>query len=608
MKVFMVLLVALIMLTLGFASVLNTPQSDAHANSNAAIATSSSIPQGGTLYLSPGPTAAFVDNFNPFNIWTTPAGIMSLFYEPLFQINGLNGTVLPWLATNYTWSTNGTILTVHLRQNVQFSNGMPFNSSDVVFTFNLQKQLYGEWSFLTSIYATGQYTVNFVFQKPDLPYFLYIGSNFIIPKALWQNVSKPASSVVTDPIGTGPFVLGSFSSQKIVLNRNPNYWQPNEPHLNHVVYIDYTSNSALTLALAAGQVEWASVFSPNITSTFVAKNPAYNHYFFPQGQPVTLLTNDLKYPLNNTFFRQAMSMAINRTQISVAGEYGFEQPSNAANILQQQMSMLNSTNKNLANSLATYNVTAAKALLAAHGFIYNTTSSRLDAPNGTQLPSMTLITVAGWTDWDADVSIIANNLAKIGIKVNIVTPTQAQTAADIGTGNFTLAQYVVAGSGPNPWYDYSGLVGNVTKIGQNALVNQERWNSTGLGFMTAYNNFSATPNLTQQANDTNKMVSVMLDQMPVIPLVYSATWYEYVNSSIGGFPDANNNYWFPVPWYPGPMEVVTLHLYSEPAVLNQEIAAANLLHEEIAGAIVAIVVVVGGVLYTTVYKKKKKEE
>ena len=169
----MVLLVALIMLTLGFASIFNTPQSDTLANSKAAVATNSSIPQGGTLYLSPGPSPAFVDNFNPFNIWTTPAGIMSLFYEPLFQINSLNGTVLPWLGTNYTWNANGTVLTVHLRQNVQFSNGMPFNSSDVVFTFNLEKQLYGEWSFLTSIYSTGQYTVKFVFQKPDLPFFLY---------------------------------------------------------------------------------------------------------------------------------------------------------------------------------------------------------------------------------------------------------------------------------------------------------------------------------------------------------------------------------------------------------------------------------------------------
>jgi ABC-type dipeptide transport system, periplasmic component len=112
---------------------------------------SSTIAQQGTIYISPGPTPAFVDNFNPFNVWSPPAGIMSLIYEPLLQINTYNGTVIPWLATNYTWHHNNTQLVLNLRHNVTFSNGMAFNSSDVVYMFNEQKTLFGYWADIGNI-------------------------------------------------------------------------------------------------------------------------------------------------------------------------------------------------------------------------------------------------------------------------------------------------------------------------------------------------------------------------------------------------------------------------------------------------------------------------
>ncbi|MCL5802259.1 MAG: ABC transporter substrate-binding protein [Candidatus Thermoplasmatota archaeon] len=598
----MVIFVTVVMLALGFASVMNTPQSGNGGNVSSTVATGNNISQGGTVYINTGPTPAFVENFNPFDPYSPPAGITSLFYEPLFQINPLNGTVLPWLATGYSWSSNNTLLTINIRHNVTFSNGMPLNSTDVKFTFDLQMKSLAEWSAISSIYTSGNYTVKFQFKTANIPYFFYVGSNFVLPEPLWKNVTKPASQVVKDPIGTGPYLVSSFSSQKITLTRNPNYWQPNEPHLNSIVYIDYTSGGSATLAVAKGLVQWAPLFVPNITSTFTSKDPAYNHYFFPPTQPVTLLTNDLISPLNHSFFRQALSLAINRSSISISGEYGYEKPSNAANILQQQLFWLNKTNLNNANLLATYNVTLAKDILKDHN--YNITNNRLYYPNGTKIPAMTLMTVAGYTDWDADVAIIASDLADIGLKINIETPTNSEVSTDVASGNFTLAQYVFAGSGPNPWYDYSGLIGNVTKIGQTATLNDERWNSTGTGFMSAYNNFSVTSSSSGQNASVNKMVSIMLNQMPVIPLVYSADWYEYVNKTVGGFPNANNDYWVPVPWAPNSMEVVALHLYGK-SVSSTPLTYS---YTEIGGIVAAIAIIGGITYYIGSYRKKKKDE
>lgn len=550
----------------------------------------------GTLYISPGPTPAFTDNFNPFNIWSAPAGIMSLIYEPLLQINTYNGTTIPWLATNYTWSHNDTMLTLNLRHNVTFSNGMPFNSTDVVYTFHIQKKLLGQWGHIKNITAVNQYTVDFNFSTIDTQCLFYIGSNFMLPEPLWENISSPNSKVVTNPIGTGPYVLSSFSAQKIVLTANPHYWKPDEPHIKNVVYVDYTSASALTLALQEGKVQWTSAFEPNVSKLFVHYNPKYNHYYFPPGQPSTLITNDAIYPLNLSYFRQAMSMSINRTNICNIGEYGYEKPANAANILQQQLSWLNSTNANEANKLAQYNITEAKKLLETHGFTIK--SGRLYEPNGTEVPSLTLISVAGYTDWDTDISIIAKDLANIGLKVTIQTPTAATVEADIASGNYQMALDTVTGIGPNPWYDYTALIGNLTKIGKTASVNEERWNYTQTDFMNYYNNFSKTSNASEQKVLVNNMANIMLNQMPMIPLVYSADWYEYVNSSIGGFPNQNNSYWIPMPWYPGPMEVVMLHLYSK-----QNINTTSYKDYYIVAGIIAIAAIAG---ISSIYIKKRR--
>ena len=580
------------------ASLLNARSSVLTSATNTTSQTSSD-----TLYISPGPSPAYVDDFNPFSPYNPPSGIDSLLYEPLYQINAYNGTAIPWLATNYSWSANDTVLTFHLRQNVTFSNGDPFNATDVVFTFNMEMQDINEYPYLSSVKAMGNYTVIFNFKTADVPDFFYIASNWILPESQWQGVTSPLKQVITNPIGTGPYVLSSFSPQEIILVKNTHYWQPNEPHIPKIEYIDYTSNNALVLALADGQVDWAPVFSPNITSLFVNKDPTYNHYFFPQGQTVNLLTNDLEWPFNQSFFRVALSLSINRTQISSIGEYGYEQPANAANIMQQQEFWLNSTNQNLSKSLAQYNTSEALSILESHG--YYMSGGRLYAQNGTEIPTITLMTVAGYTDWDSDVSIISQNLKSIGLNVNIVTPTSTEVTQDIATGNFQMAQEVVTSAGPNPWYDYTGIGGPVPALGTAALTNEMRWNSSGTGFYRAYESFRSTSNPATQKQLINDMAGVMLKDMPVISLVYSADWYEYVNKTIGGFVTPSNNYWIPLSWDPGIMEVVALHLYvkSSPSKSTFALSADDYY---IIGGVVAAVVVIGGVYGTMVSRSRKK--
>ena len=91
LKRVVVITIALLMITVAFVGITESANANS-TNPTASPAVTGSIQNGGTIYISSGPSPAFVDNFNPFNIWTSPAGIMSLMYEPLLQINTFNGT------------------------------------------------------------------------------------------------------------------------------------------------------------------------------------------------------------------------------------------------------------------------------------------------------------------------------------------------------------------------------------------------------------------------------------------------------------------------------------------------------------------------------------
>jgi peptide/nickel transport system substrate-binding protein len=92
-----------------------------------------------TVLANPG--KAFTANFNPFNstsdtIW----GTQGLIYETLVYVNQKDGTATPWLASIPDVSADGLSMTFHITPNVKWSDGQPFTSDDVLFTFQSMQQ------------------------------------------------------------------------------------------------------------------------------------------------------------------------------------------------------------------------------------------------------------------------------------------------------------------------------------------------------------------------------------------------------------------------------------------------------------------------------------
>ncbi|HJY71031.1 MAG TPA: ABC transporter substrate-binding protein, partial [Streptosporangiaceae bacterium] len=168
----------------------------------------------------------FAQTFNPYV--STSLGVednmQSMTYEPLLEFNIMQPTQapIPWLATSYAWSNGGKTLTFTIRQGVKFSDGTPLTASNVAFTFNLlmkntslASQAPAPTPLPVSATAPNATTAVLTFSQPEYANLFLIGSTYILPQHIWQGVSNPATYADANPVGTGPYELGSFSSQKV---------------------------------------------------------------------------------------------------------------------------------------------------------------------------------------------------------------------------------------------------------------------------------------------------------------------------------------------------------------------------------------------------------
>src|SRR5437764_10540326 len=139
---------------------------------------------------------AYTRNFNPYNQASVISGTQGLIYETLLNVNRLDGTVKPWLASSYNLASDAQSMTFHLRQGVTWSDGQAFTSDDVVFTLNLilknpSIDLTGIDAAVKSVSALDTGTVKVALSKPFNPIVWILGGQvFILPKHTWSVVKE----------------------------------------------------------------------------------------------------------------------------------------------------------------------------------------------------------------------------------------------------------------------------------------------------------------------------------------------------------------------------------------------------------------------------------
>ncbi|MBV9617016.1 MAG: ABC transporter substrate-binding protein, partial [Ktedonobacteraceae bacterium] len=364
-----------------------------------------------TLTLLANASGDYPRNFNPYSP-SVIAGTQGLIYETLLSVNRLNGTTKPWLADSYNFSSDATMLTFHLRKGVQWSDGQPLTSEDVAFTLGLLKKysamdVNSIMGHIKDVATPDASTVTVTLNSPFNPIVWYLGGQtYILSKHEWSTVKgDPSQFADPNPIGTGPYIVKSFTPQLVTLQKNPKFWQPGKPVVNLLKIPAYNSNTSAELALEKGQIDWTNLFIPDIQKTFINLDKQHNHYWFPSSDIVMLYLNLKRYPFNLLPVRKAISDAIDRNQLYQIGESGYEPAANPTGLLPQNKDY---TAPEYAGMSFTQNTTEAMSLLESAGFHKGSDGIYVDK-NGKKL-AFNLNVVSGYTDWITDVQLMASQL------------------------------------------------------------------------------------------------------------------------------------------------------------------------------------------------------
>lgn len=251
---------------------------------------------------------------------TTSAPMLDAIFGDLFQM-GPHGKVIPDLATGYSITNGSKTLTLRLRRGARFSDGTPFNASAVVFNFkrdlgNKADAANPQWPAVTSISAPNQYTVRVEFASPD---GAAVGQMFdttvswmVSPTALAKMGKK---AFLLKPVGAGPFeVVSDTLSEKLVLKRNPRYWQKGRPYLDGLVFQTVATDEAALEDLQAHDAQaYQGMDTPQLLSSF--KSAGLTVTNDPGTGVVDLDIGETIPPMNNLKAREALYYAIDPAAI-----------------------------------------------------------------------------------------------------------------------------------------------------------------------------------------------------------------------------------------------------------------------------------------------------
>jgi peptide/nickel transport system substrate-binding protein len=243
-----------------------------------------------------------------------------VMFDPKERVESAE-TIIPDLATSWSWDDSNTKLTFKLRSGVKWHDGKPFSAKDVRCTFDLvtgkskqklRKNPRSIWYHnLKEVTVNSDNEVTFVLGRPQpaFPLMLAAGYTPIYP----CHVSP--KDMRTNPIGTGPFKFVDFKrGEHIKFTRNPDYWKKDRPFLDGHEWKIIKSRSTRVLAFTNGDFD--ITFDSDVTIPLLknVKEQAPNATcdLKPMGVSINLIVNRDTEPFNNSEIRQAMALALDR--------------------------------------------------------------------------------------------------------------------------------------------------------------------------------------------------------------------------------------------------------------------------------------------------------
>jgi peptide/nickel transport system substrate-binding protein len=368
---------------------------------------------------------------------------------------GVTGQYVGQLASSWSLAPGGKTLTFHLRQGVKFSDGSPFTSADVKFSF--LRGLKDPLSYLPSVMKMLTITSPNQITTPDANTVVFHFQKFnpftyellsIWATGIMSEKAVKAHATAKDPwandwlktnmVSTGPYVLGrSTPGVEYDFTPNPNYWDKAHYPCNGGIVVKVTPNASDRLLLIErnGVDVARSLDFKDISKLQKSSDLQVLRYATPDMRELGL-NNNVK-PFDNVLVRQAIAYAIPYQQILQTVWSGYASP--LKSIVPPGQPTSNPSSSPYKTDLAKAKQLLTKAGMAG-GF------------------STTLYTRSEDTEDQKAAVLIQEALGKIGVKVTIQKMlTAAYAAKEFGKRDMPMFFWNWISFVNDPYYGFTFL-------------------------------------------------------------------------------------------------------------------------------------------------------
>ncbi|MFE7844239.1 ABC transporter substrate-binding protein [Microbacterium sp. NPDC057407] len=478
-----------------------------------------------------------------------------VIFESLALVNptGDLGTT-PWLAESVEWNDDYTQLVAKARSGVTWSDGEEFTADDIAFSFNqvLDGKLNDTNALdIKSVSVDGD-TVTIDFNSSKFTQQARVLHFQIVPEHIWKDIDDPNTDPLTGEgqvVGTGPYVLDSWTTEAVTLTANPDYWGGDlaVPELH---YVSYGDNAALTTALATGEADWAQAFIPQIEDSYLSADPDNKFLASPTAGAGTLFMNLQTKPFDDPALREALAWTIDRQAYVDIAREGASEPiwsvTGLGDLLEGEIL------PEYAGQNYSVDIDKAREILTDAGYTWE--GETLIDPDGEPV-SFSISVPAGWSDWNTEQALIAEELKEgLGIEVKVDQPDWGGWDAARQEGTFQAIIHWLEDTG-NAYGLYTSTMDPKWIVDGKAAFNFGRFDDPAV--TEALNTYANAASDADREAALEVIQTAFVENVPAIPLGAHPLLGEFNTRNYVGWPSEDDPYASADPTQPAVVQILT---------------------------------------------------
>ncbi len=427
--------------------------------------------------------------FDPFQLSFQNFMMIQNQYDTLIRYDK-NLTPLPGLAESWELASDGTGVTLKMRRGVKYQSGRELVADDVVKNFEKAADKDRGINMLPAVQSVDSVTA------PD-------ASTVVIKmKRISPEITDILQAMaIIDPsgmeglkqrtAGSGPFRFVEWvPGDRLVTERNPDYWGKNGPYLDRVIYKIFNDSDAMVAALQSGLVDMVANLPPKDIQRLSGDFNLVKGY--PGALTYELRINPTRPPFDNKLVRQALQYAIDREGIVATVLFGASEPT----VL----------------PFSRYSPAYDTSTLDTYKFDLRKAKDLLDRSGVSTLRASAMVT-AQFPELGAIAQVLKDDLNQIGFTLDIEVVDQTEGTRRLLAGDFACTPSFSGNTQKYP-----------TRIALNSIyrtANNPVWgDNVPKAYVDAINAANSTVNKQEQLAAFKRINEALLDESWVISIAY----------------------------------------------------------------------------------------